>query len=110
MTGSDTSVGMSGKKATSLTGVEQLHSKVDSQHVIATAADYMICIIRCMWIYQLLHNIINVMILPVMTIRQFQRKASAAGVLLNSSTAEVHILFSPRTYIYTIDPQIGRLH
>ncbi len=39
MTGSDTSVGMSGKKATSLTGVEQLHSKVDSQHVIATAAD-----------------------------------------------------------------------
>ncbi len=30
---------MSGKKATSLTGVEQLHSKVDSQHVIVTAAD-----------------------------------------------------------------------
>ncbi len=36
--GSDAFVGMSGKKATSLTGVEQLHSKVESQHVIATAA------------------------------------------------------------------------
>ena len=39
MAESDTGVGMSGKKVTLLTGVEQLHSKVDSQHVIVTAAD-----------------------------------------------------------------------
>ncbi len=51
ITGSDASVGMSGKKATSLTGVEQLHLKVDSQHVIATVIIMIIIMIMiCLYI------------------------------------------------------------